>query len=250
MGQPVFTTCRRVVDALGVACLVDLVKAVAGAHAGPDPVLFSRLDFRDDMRVGDVRTGHPDQVEQPVSDGVPGGGHIVDPGGVHHWHPHLAFDFACELQMRRNGCAHRRDDPGNASSLAMYPADDADEVDALGDDPMRDRERLLAAESPGISSSKDIRMPTAKSGTCRLTHRPNHPKREAHPVLEAAAELVVAVIGQRRPERVEQVGVGLDFDPVQAGLAASGSGVGVRPHDAVHVPFLGHLREGSVRRLA
>ncbi len=46
------------------------------------------------------------------------------------------------------------------------------------------------------------------------------------------------------------MGVGLELDPVQAGLAAPGGGVGIGPHDAVHVPFLGHLREGPVRGLA
>ena len=248
--QPVFTTCRGVVDALGVAGLVDLVKAKAGAHARPDPVLFSRLDFRDDMRIGDVRTGHPDQVEQPVSDGVPGGGHIVDPGGVHHRHPHLALDLACELQMRRNGCAHRRDDPGQRLVAPHVPADDAEEVDALSDDLMCDRHRLLAAEPARHLLVEGHPDADGEVGACGLTHRANHAKREAHPVLQAAAELVVAMIGQRRPERVEQVGVGLDLDPVQAGLAAAGGGVGVGLHDAVHVPFLGHLRESTVRGLA
>ena len=197
MRQPVFTTCRRVVDALGVAGLVDLVKAVAGANAGPDPVLFSCLDFRDDMRIGDVRTGHPDQVEQSVADRVPGGGHIVDPGGVHHRHPYLAFDFACELQMRRDGCAHRRDDPRQRLVAGHVSPDDADEVDALGDDPLRDRQRLLAAESSRHLLVEGHPDADDEVGACGLTHRANHSKREAQAVLQAAAELVVAVVGQR-----------------------------------------------------
>ncbi len=248
--QPVFATRRGVVDALGVTSLVDLVEAKAGAHARPDPVLLSRLNFRDDVRIGDVRTGHPDQVEQAVSDSVPGGRHIVDPGGMHHRHAHFAFDLACELQMRRNGCAHRRDHPRQRLVAPHVSPDHADEVDALSDDLVCDRERLLAAESARHLLVEGHPDADDEVGACGLAYRANHAQREAHPVLEAAAELVVAVIGQRRPERVEQVGVGLDLDPVQACFAASGGRVGIGPHDAVHIPFLGDLREGAVRGLA
>ena len=200
------------------------------------------------MRVGDVGAGHPDQVQQPVADGVAGGGHIVDPAGVHHRHAHRAFDLAGEFQVRRDGGAHRRDDAGK-SLVAGHPAPDhADEVDALGDDPIGDRQCLVAAESPGVlveghpDADDEVRA-------CGLTHRANHPQREAQPVLETAAVLVVAVVGQRGPERVQQMRVGLEFDAVQAAFAAPGGGVGVGPHDAVQVPFLGHLREGPVRGL-
>ena len=67
--------------------LVDLVEAVAGADARPDPILLARLDFRDDMRIGDVRAGHPDQVDQPVADRMARCRHVVDPGGVHDRDP-------------------------------------------------------------------------------------------------------------------------------------------------------------------
>ena len=43
------------------------------------------------------------------------------------------------------------------------------------------------------------------------------------------------------------MGVGLELDTVQTRLTTSGSGIGVRAHDAVHVPFLGNLRESAVR---
>ena len=237
-------------DALGVASLVDLVQAVAGADAGPDPILVARLDFRDDVRVSDVGAGHPDKVEQPVADGVAGGGHIVYPAGVHHRHAHRALDLACEFQVRRDGGAHRRDDAGECLVAGHPSPDHADEVDALGDDPIRDRQRLVAAQPSGGVLVE--RHPNADDEVraCGLAHRANHPQREAQPVLEAAAVLVLAVVGQRGPERVQQMGVGLELDAVEAGFPAPGGGVGIGPHDAVHVPFLGHLREGAVRGLA
>ena len=75
-------------------------------------------------------------------------------------------------------------------------------------------------------------------------------QREAHAVLERAAVLVVAVVGGRRPELIEQVAVRLDLDAVHsAGLHPLG-GVGVVADDAVDVPRLGDLRVGAVRRLA
>ena len=250
MRQPVLAPGRRVVDALGVAGLVDLVQAVAGPDAGPDPILVARLDFRDDVRVSDVGAGHPDKVEQPVADGVAGGGDIVYPAGVHHRHAHRSLDLACEFQVRRDGGAHRRDDAGECLVAGHPSPDHADEVDALGDDPIRDRQRLVAAQPSGGVLVE--RHPNADDEVraCGLAHRANHPQREAQPVLEAAAVLVVAVVGQRGPERVQQMRVGLELDAVEAGFPAPGGGVGIGPHDAVHVPFLGHLREGAVRGLA
>ena len=64
--------------------LVDRVEAVVGADAGPDPVLVARGHLGDEVRVGHLGAGHPDQVEQPVADRVPRGGDVGDPGGVHH----------------------------------------------------------------------------------------------------------------------------------------------------------------------
>ena len=92
-------------------------------------------------------------------------------------------------------------------------------------------------------------------GADTLADRGEHLPREAqagvvHPALVPAAPLVVAVVGERRQELVEQVPVRLDLDPVHAaGLHALG-GVGVLADDALDVPLLGDLGDVAVRGLA
>ena len=71
-----------VVDAERVLTLVDAVEAIGGADARADAVLAARDDLAQDMRVRDVGAGHADHVEAAFGDGVPGGRHIRDAGGV------------------------------------------------------------------------------------------------------------------------------------------------------------------------
>ena len=248
--HPVLASRRRVVHALGVATLVDLVEAVAGADARPDPVLLARLDFRDDVRIGDMRAGHPHQVDQPVADRMARGRHVVDPCGVHDRDLQGLLDPARELEVRRDRRAHRRDHAGQRLVAGHVALDDADEVDTLGHHALGDLDAVVVLQATvGVLVE---RHPDADGEVrpCRLAHCPNHPQREPKPVLEAAHPvLVVAVVGQRGPERVEQMGVGLEFDAVQTRLPASGRRIGVCLHDAVHIPNLRHLREGAVRGL-
>ena len=178
------------------------------------------------------------------------GGGVVDPAGVHDRNGDLPPDLTGELQVRCDRGSHGRDHPGKRLVAGHVPADDADEVHALTDDLARNLQCLFAAQSPRclfVERHPDADDEVRARG---LAHRADHPQGEPQPVLEAAAELIVAVIGQGRPECVEQMGVGLQFDTVQAGLAATRRGVGVVPHDPVHVPRLGGLRKGSVRRFA
>ena len=91
---------RRVVDALGVAGVVDAVQAVARPDARPDPVLLPSRDLTDQVRVGDLRASHPHQVEQPLADRVPRRRHVRDPGGVQHGDADRPLDRRAELRGR------------------------------------------------------------------------------------------------------------------------------------------------------
>ena len=90
-----------------------------------------------------------------------------------------------------------------------------------------------------------------RSRARRLLARPVMTRRgNAIRCLEAAAELVVAPVGRRREERVEEVPVGLQLDAVEPGRDAALGGRDVVVDDAVEVPGLGDLREAAVGRLA
>ena len=84
----------------------------------------------------------------------------------------------------------------------------------------------------------------------RLAHRLEHAQGEAHPVLEAAAPLVVAPVGRRRPELVGQVAVGVDLAAVEPGRLHPRGGRRVVGDDALDVPLLDRLGEAAVRGLA
>ena len=73
---------------------------------------------------------------------------------------------------------------------------------------------------------------------------------EAQAVVEAAAVGRVELVGQRRPELVHQVAVGLELDAVEPGRLHPLGGVGIVLDDPGDVPVLGLLREGAVRGLA
>ena len=70
------------------------------------------------------------------------------------------------------------------------------------------------------------------------------------PVVQAAAVIVVALVGRRRPELVGQMAVGVDLQPVQPGRLHALRRRRVVGDDAVDVPVLDRLGERPMRRLA
>ena len=83
--------------------------------------------------------------------------------------------------------------------------------------PARELDRLLerpaALDPVGRRDADEDR----KRGGPGLAQRPGHGQREAHAILEAPAELIVAMVGQRREELVQEVAVrGVQFDHVEA----------------------------------
>src|SRR5687767_6624950 len=67
-----------VVDALGVARLVDRVETEVGTDARPDPVLVSGSDLADQVRVRDLRPRHADEVDQTFTQGETRRGDVRD----------------------------------------------------------------------------------------------------------------------------------------------------------------------------
>jgi len=234
------------VDAFGVARLVDGIEAVAGADAWADAVLLAAGHLRDQVRIGHLGAGHADQVDQSGGDGVAGGRYVRDPRRVHDRYPDRAPHLPGEREMGRGRGAHGRDHPGQAVVGVDVAAHDAQEVDAFGRqppgrlDPVGHAQPVRQVVGDGQAQPEDELRPD------RLAHRADHQGREAQPILERAAPPVVAVVGGRGQETVEQVPVRLDLDAVQAaGLAALGR-LGVGGDDPADVPLLRLLGRGPV----
>ncbi len=76
-----FAAGRRIVHAHRLAG-IDAVDAIAHADAGSYLVLAALIDLRHDVRVGQMRARHADQIELAGFDGVPRGGDVLDARGV------------------------------------------------------------------------------------------------------------------------------------------------------------------------
>ncbi len=240
-----------VVDAERLAALVDAVEAVGGADAGPDLVLAALQHLADDVRLGEMGARHADHVELAGGDGMAGSGDVGDAGGMEDREAGRRAHLAGEVEMRRRAHAGDGDHLGQQSVGLDAAADDVEEVDAAGGgEPLGDldafgaRQALLEILVGHQADADDEVRPD------RLAHRVEHQEGEAQPVVERAAEGVVAPVGGRRPEAVHEMPVGLELDAVEAGGLHALGGGGVVGDDALDVPVLGLLGEGAVGRLA
>ncbi len=85
--------------------------------------------------------------------------------------------------------------------------------------------------------------PDRLAGGKHLAHRLEHLEGEAHPVLEAAAVVVAALVGQRREELVQQVAMrGMDLRRLDAETRGPPRGGGEPVADALHVLAVEHAR--------
>lgn len=241
---------RGIMDAFGSAGLVDRVEAVAGADARPDPVLPARRDLFHQVRIGDLRARHTDEVEKALADGVPGSGNVRDPCGMHDGHVEPALDTGREVEERGGRRAHGRDGPGKRGVAADGALDGADEVDAVIDVP--------AGRGDGIGFGEPSRAVFVEGHADadhefrpdRAADRPDHSGRERGPAVRGTAVFVIAVVGGRRQESVEQVAVGLEFDAVESGILAPFGGRGEVADYPIEVPRFGDLGHRPVRGFA
>ena len=234
--------CGGVVYAQGLACLVDAVQAVGGAYTGSDLFLACLDDLGHDVGVGNVGPGHADHVNQVLSNRVARCCHVVDLGAMEYGQVGLGAHPACEVQVRGCGHALDGDDLGQLDVGADHPPDHVHEV-----------EQAVSVQEPeyletglGIDASRGGLVDGHAQadyvvGTHPFTHRRQDHLRKAQAILERSAEVVIALVAERRVELVEEVPVGLDLDSVHAaGLHAFG-GIGVPGDDAFNVPVLGLL---------
>ncbi len=161
---------------------------------------------------------------------------------------------AGEVEVRRRGASRGSGSPrSDATSSAMWPRITLTKsIRPACSNRCKHRQPGSACRCRRRSvSSIAIRMPTMNSAPTRSrigARAPRQPNRSRPS--SVAAVLVVAAVGQRRPELVEQVAVRLDLDAVHPARLHPLGGVGVLADDPLDVPVLGLLRDRPVGRFA
>ncbi len=153
--------------------------------------------------------------------------------------------------MRRGRHAGDRDNAGQRRIRVDHAADDIEEVELAGRrQPARDLHALLLRQALVEILVGDHADADDEVRPHRLAHRVDDAEGEAQPVVERTVELIVATIGQRRPEAIHEMAVGFELDAVETGRLAALRRRRVVGDDAVDVPVLHRLREGAMGRLA
>ncbi len=130
-------------------------------------------------------------------------------------------------------------------------ADHIDEVDeAAAGHPLRDVEAFGAVDATldvlvanHARADDEIRADAIADGL-------QHFETEAQAVVQRAAIGVVAFVGERRPELIDEMAVSLDLQTVEAARLYALRGVGVGAQHARDVEILHRLRKRAVRGLA
>ena len=124
---------------------------------------------------------------------------------------------------------------------------------------LRKSTRPLVLQPPGDLEALLLADPAVEQLVARVAHANDelvanppahgaqHLEGEAQAVVERTAVRRIELVGQRRPELIHQMPVGLDLDPIEPRLLHALGGVDVILEDALDVPVLELLRECAVR---
>jgi hypothetical protein len=169
------------------------------------------------VRIGQERPPERNEIRLPVGKRGHGLDRMSKPAGGDDRHRDVLFHRRSEMQERGIRHGHRRDHHGGGGQRPVVSAGDMDGVCARRLDPTCELTRLVYVDAVG----KVIVAVKAKDDTDTgrpVTDPTCHLDREAGPVFQGAAELIVAPIFGRRQELRYQVTVGaVNFDHVEAG---------------------------------
>ena len=233
------------------AALIDAVEAVVRPDAGPDVVLAALDDLPHDMRVGHVARVMPTMSSLPLAIACRAVATSLIRAAWKVGKPVAARTSPAKSRCGALGMPWIGITSTSPASVSIWP-----------------RMTLRKSTSPLSRSRRAISKPSPRCWPARqalvagVAHaddevraaprpdRPEHLEREPHPVLERAAERRLEVVGQRRPELVDEMPVGLELDAIEPRRLHPLGGRGIVRDDAGNVPVLDALREGPVRRLA
>ena len=153
--------------------------------------------------------------------------------------------------MRRRAFAHAGDDVAQSLLGLDMAADDVDEVNqSARRQPARDLQPLRLVDAALHVFVANHARADEEIRADALANRAQHLDSKAHAVVERAAIIVVAPVGQRRPELIHQMAVSLDLQPVEPRRLHPLGGVGVMGDDARDVEILHRLGKCAMRGFA
>ena len=178
-------------------------------------------------------------------------GNVLDACGVERGKPRGGANLAGEIEMRCGRRALDRDDARQRRVSFQVATDDIEKIHlAAARHAARDLHTFFARQAfrPVLvgdhADAHDELRPGAPAD------RIHHAKGETQPVIEAAAILIVALVGRRGPELVRQMAVGVKLDAIEAGFLHPRGGGTVIGNDPVDIPVFQLLRERPVGRFA
>ena len=176
---------------------------------------------------------------------------VRDPRGVESGKAGGLAHFAREIEVRGAGHALNRDQVGQPRIGIDMPAHHVEEIDlAAVLQPLRNRDPVLVGQPAFQHLIAGIADPDDEVRAHPPTDRVEHIESEAQPVVETAAIGRVQLVGQRRPELVHQVAIGLQLDPIHTACLHPLGGVGIVLDNPRDVPVFHLLGEGAVGAFA
>ncbi len=83
-----------------------MIHAESSAHAGANSVFFPGLDFLNDMRIGNVRAGHADHIDDTLADRMACGRRIDDAAGMERRQLEFPSEFLHQAKVGRRRRRH------------------------------------------------------------------------------------------------------------------------------------------------
>ena len=215
-------------------------------------MLLAALELGHDVRVGDVRAGHADHVDEALLDRPAGGRQVGDARRLEHRQAGGAPDAAGEVQECAVAVPHVGDGVGDVGIGAERARDDVEEVDQPAGRPGCARSPRTPSGSRPCAHVLVAGDPDADDEvrTDRLADRAEHLEREPAAVLHAAAIGVGAPVDGGREELVDQMAPGDHLDPVQPAFLAAPRPGGIALQHALDLVQLDRLGERAVLPLA
>ena len=248
----VFAGGGGVLNAQHVQPLILTVDAIVGAHALFDLIDLAHFDFRDQVRVSDVGTGHADHVHITAFQDARGLGRVFDVLCVQHRRLDHLLDARRQVQERLRRVAHVRDDVGQRVVGVAARADHADEIQHAGVVVILcNLLHVLVAQAIGVKLVAAQANAHTKIRADFGTHRFEHFKAKTHAVFKTAAPFVGAFVDARAPELVDHVLVHRrQLHAVQPTCLGPARGAGVVADDAPDFFGFDGFAGGAVHRFA
>ena len=196
MRQPhVFTCGRGVLNTQHVESLVLPVDAVVGTHALLNLVDLAHLDFGDDVRVGNMSTGHTHQVHVATFKNTLGLIGVLDVLGMDDRHVDHFLDPRGQVQEGLRRKRHVGNDVGQGVVRITARAYHAEVVDHAGGVMIgRDALHLLVVEAIGVELVPGNAQAHHEVIAHLGAHRLDHFHAKTHAIFETTAPFILAFV--------------------------------------------------------